>query len=77
MSWPFALSTSLASPAGDYLRDPLGAFQTVLAHLRDLLSTWGPIAGPVLIAGALWVGGTRLIDNCMRVPPGAHPVLSS
>ncbi|MFF1609547.1 type IV secretory system conjugative DNA transfer family protein [Amycolatopsis sp. NPDC058278] len=48
MSWPFALSTSLASPVGDYLRDPLGAFQTVLAHLRDLFFTWGPIAGPVL-----------------------------
>ena len=26
------------------------------------------IAGPVLIAGALWVGGTRLIDNCLSVP---------
>ncbi|MGW4058636.1 type IV secretory system conjugative DNA transfer family protein [Amycolatopsis sp. NPDC004747] len=49
MSWPFALSASLASPAGDYLRDPLGAFQTVLAHLRDLVFTWGPIAGPVLV----------------------------
>ncbi|SEF27344.1 TraM recognition site of TraD and TraG [Amycolatopsis pretoriensis] len=48
MSRPFALSTSLASPAGDYLRDPLGAFQTVLAHLRDLVFTWGPIASPAL-----------------------------
>ncbi|MEA5358249.1 type IV secretion system DNA-binding domain-containing protein [Amycolatopsis sp., V23-08] len=48
MSWPFALSTSLASPAGDYLRDPLGAFQTVLAYLCDLVFTWGPIAGPAL-----------------------------
>lgn len=27
------------------------------------------IAGPVLIAGALWVGATRLIDNCLSVPP--------
>ena len=35
------------------------------------------IAGPVLIAGALWVGGTRLIDNCLSAPPGAQPVLSS
>jgi pantoate--beta-alanine ligase len=26
------------------------------------------IAGPVLVAGALWVGGTRLIDNCQSVP---------
>ena len=28
------------------------------------------ITGPVLVAGALWVGGTRLIDNCRSVPPG-------
>ena len=27
------------------------------------------ITGPVLIAGALWVGGTRLIDNIHSVPP--------
>jgi len=26
------------------------------------------ITGPVLIAGALWVGRTRLIDNCLSVP---------
>jgi pantoate--beta-alanine ligase len=26
------------------------------------------IAGPVLVAGALWVGGTRLIDNCRSAP---------
>jgi hypothetical protein len=39
----------VASPVGDYLRDPLGAFQNVLAHLRDLALTWGRIAGPVLV----------------------------
>jgi pantoate--beta-alanine ligase len=27
------------------------------------------IKGPVLIAGALWVGATRLIDNVLCVPP--------
>jgi pantoate--beta-alanine ligase len=27
------------------------------------------VTGPVLVAGALWVGGTRLIDNCRSVPP--------
>ena len=28
------------------------------------------IAGPVLVAGALWVGSTRLIDNyCIRLKP--------
>ena len=29
------------------------------------------ISGPVRVAGALWVGGTRLIDNLLCVPPGA------
>ncbi|GGU81081.1 hypothetical protein [Lentzea flava] len=62
MSWPITttpLSTTppprvertaevLASPVGDYLRDPLGGFQNVLAHLRGLALTWGPIVGPVL-----------------------------
>ncbi|MET8757516.1 DUF87 domain-containing protein [Lentzea sp. NPDC004782] len=62
MSWPITttpLSTApsphvertaevLASPISDYLRDPLGAFHNVLAHLRDLALTWGPIVGPVL-----------------------------
>ena len=28
------------------------------------------ITGPVRIAGALWVGATRLIDNVLCVPPG-------
>jgi pantoate--beta-alanine ligase len=30
------------------------------------------ITGPVLVAGALWVGGTRLIDNCQSVPPASQ-----
>ncbi|MES1256578.1 MAG: pantoate--beta-alanine ligase [Acidobacteriota bacterium] len=30
--------------------------------------TW--IGGPVRVAGALWVGSTRLIDNLLAVPPG-------
>jgi pantoate--beta-alanine ligase len=30
------------------------------------------IAAPVLIAGALWVGSTRLIDNCQGIPPRAE-----
>ena len=34
------------------------------------------VAGPVRIAGALWVGATRLIDNvlCAPAPQGAHGV---
>jgi pantoate--beta-alanine ligase len=27
------------------------------------------IDGPVIAAGAIWVGGTRLIDNVICVPP--------
>ncbi|SMD23941.1 AAA-like domain-containing protein [Lentzea albidocapillata] len=41
-----------ASPVTDYLRDPLGAFQHVLASLRDLALLWGPIAGPMLTIAA-------------------------
>lgn len=66
MSWPItavSLSTTpsprakqaaemLASPVGDYLRDPLGAFQHMLTHLRDLALTLGPTAGPVLAIAA-------------------------
>ena len=28
-----------------------------------------PLAGPVVAAGALWVGSTRLIDNVLCTPP--------
>jgi pantoate--beta-alanine ligase len=28
------------------------------------------IAGPVRVAGALWVGSTRLIDNLLSTPGG-------
>jgi len=28
------------------------------------------ITGPVVAAGALWVGSTRLIDNVVCTPPG-------
>lgn len=36
----------LASPVSDYLRDPLGAVQNVLAHLSELVLTWGRSLGP-------------------------------
>jgi pantoate--beta-alanine ligase len=40
----------------------------------DTLEPISVIAGPVLIAGALWVGSTRLIDNVLVVPqPAARP----
>lgn len=31
------------------------------------------IEGPVLVAGALWVGSTRLIDNLLCIPPASLP----
>ena len=31
------------------------------------------IEGPVLVAGALWVGSTRLIDNLLCSPPASPP----
>ena len=31
------------------------------------------IEGPVLVAGALWVGSTRLIDNLRCNPPASPP----
>src|SRR5436305_14982482 len=45
---------------GDYLRDPGGALLALLAHLRDWVITWGPIATPVLaLAVAGFVIGRR------------------
>ena len=34
------------------------------------------IAGPVRVAGALWVGSTRLIDNVLSLPPAAVPAVA-
>ncbi len=31
------------------------------------------ILGPVRVAGAIWIGKTRLIDNVLCIPPGSHP----
>jgi len=45
----------------------------------DTLQPVERVAGPVLIAGAMWLGSTRLIDN-MRLwggPPGPRPTPSS
>ncbi|MBZ5595329.1 MAG: pantoate--beta-alanine ligase [Acidobacteriia bacterium] len=33
----------------------------------------GEITGPVRVAGAIWIGKTRLIDNVLCAPGGAHP----
>ncbi|RDI25435.1 type IV secretion system coupling TraD/TrwB family protein [Lentzea flaviverrucosa] len=44
-----SLSPSHFSPVQDYLRDPLGAFQRAVMHLRELVLTWGPVVGPALV----------------------------
>jgi pantoate--beta-alanine ligase len=36
---------------------------------RTTIQPVSTLAGPVMIAGALWVGGTRLIDNILYAPP--------
>jgi hypothetical protein len=44
-----------ASPAQDFLRDPGGALQAVLAALRQFVVSWGPLGGSVLTV--VLVGG--------------------
>jgi pantoate--beta-alanine ligase len=39
---------------------------------RDTLRPVEEITAPVLIAGAMWLGNTRLIDNVMAIPPNAR-----
>ena len=34
------------------------------------------VDGPVVVAGAIWVGGTRLIDNLLCAPPPVAPKLT-
>ncbi|GHH62414.1 type IV secretory system conjugative DNA transfer family protein [Lentzea cavernae] len=83
----FPSSINHSTLVGDYLRDPLGVFQHVLEHLRDIALTWGPIAGPVLAATAVatvitrkrWhrryharlSNGARVIS--VRTPPTVDP----
>jgi pantoate--beta-alanine ligase len=64
---PVAVKTAasaILADAGDLLR--LEYFEIVdLADLQPVET----IAGPVLVAGAIWVGETRLIDNIESAPP--------
>jgi Helicase HerA, central domain/TraM recognition site of TraD and TraG len=52
------LLNALTSPVGDYLRDPWGVAQAVLAHLRQWVNTWGPFVAPAV---ALTVGALVLV----------------
>ncbi len=39
----------------------------------DEMQPVGRLTGPVCVAGALWVGSTRLIDNVLSIPQGLRP----
>jgi pantoate--beta-alanine ligase len=39
----------------------------------DDMQPLATVAGEVVIAGALWVGGTRLIDNVPSAPGESRP----
>ena len=52
----------------------IGSDQTLRLEYLEIvdpldLQPVATIGAPVLVAGALWVGGTRLIDNCQSAPP--------
>ncbi|MGW4394888.1 type IV secretory system conjugative DNA transfer family protein [Amycolatopsis nivea] len=75
----------LASPFGDYLRDPLGVFQNMLSSMRDLALARGPVAGPILavaIAAAVAARHQRrrryhqkLVDDARLVTVLAPPTV--
>jgi hypothetical protein len=47
------------SPLGNYLRDPGGAVQAVLAHVAQWVTVWWPVVGPVLVLAVSGFGGAR------------------
>ncbi|WP_037307055.1 helicase HerA domain-containing protein [Amycolatopsis orientalis] len=49
-----AYAEAFTSPLQDYLRDPGGAVHAVFPALRDVVVSWGPVAGPVLALA--WTG---------------------
>ncbi|GLZ32100.1 hypothetical protein Lesp02_42880 [Lentzea sp. NBRC 105346] len=75
----------VASPAGDYLRDPLGAIHKLLDSLRDAALTWGPIVGPglagllcaVVVARRWWLRRhhERLMANARLITVLAPPTV--
>ncbi|WP_051792435.1 type IV secretory system conjugative DNA transfer family protein [Amycolatopsis jejuensis] len=71
----------LASPLQDYLRNPGAVVHTVLAGLRDIAVSWGPVIGPALvlamtavIAGRRW--WTRRCHGRMAVDARVITVLA-
>jgi pantoate--beta-alanine ligase len=63
---PRPVKTAATEPIGDDDLLRLEYFEIVDPQSMQPVKT---ITGPVLVAGALWVGGTRLIDNCQSLPP--------
>ncbi|HVK20024.1 MAG TPA: type IV secretion system DNA-binding domain-containing protein [Actinokineospora sp.] len=50
----------MASPVGDYVRDPWGALHAVLDHIHGWVISWGPIVGPrVVLIGVALLGTGR------------------
>lgn len=65
---PGVVTQTAAGVVGD---DPLLRLEYLEIVDPEDLRPVETIAGPVILAGALWVGGTRLIDNCQSVPPAS------
>lgn len=72
---------------GDYLRDPGGTLAHLLDHLRELVISWGPTAGPVLAVGLATLAvlrrcwrrrcHTRLLVHARMVTVLAPPTVDS
>jgi len=67
---PRTVKTAATEAIGDHDLLRLEYFEIVDPQSMQPVET---ITGPVLVAGALWVGGTRLIDNWQSLPPSRQP----
>ena len=62
-------ATVVQEAAGNIPDDPALRLEYLEIVDPDDVQPISQIDGPVLVAGALWVGSTRLIDNMVVVPP--------
>jgi len=58
-----------AKATGEVPQDPSLRLEYLEIVDPQTLQPVDRIAGPVLVAGAMWVGSTRLIDNLLSTPP--------
>jgi pantoate--beta-alanine ligase len=63
---PYVVKAAAAAVIGEDERLRLEYLEIVDQDMQPVQR----ITGPVLVAGALWVGNTRLIDNVQSIPPG-------